>query len=95
MTQAKLGQKIAAAGYYLSIPAAVENNDSFQKLVQVVPMENILTETDCPYMGPDKGVRNDPSNVVRGVAAIAVVKKLSVEETRDNIRNNFRKLFGL
>lgn len=93
--KAKLGQKIAAAGYYLSIPAAVENSSSFQKLVQMVPMEYLLTETDCPYMGPDKGVRNDPSNVVRGVAAIAQVKNLSVDETRDIIRGNFRKLFNL
>lgn len=53
--KAKLGAKIAAAGYYLSIPTAVERVDSFQKLVSVLPIDKILTETDCPYMGPDKG----------------------------------------
>lgn len=44
----KLGQKIAEAGYYLSIPSAVANvdpNSSFKKLVQVLPMDKILTET--------------------------------------------------
>ena len=92
--KAKLGQKIAAAGYYLSIPSVVERGDSFQALVRALPLENILTETDCPYMGPDKGVRNDPSTVVRGVAAIAKVKGISELEAKQAIRANFQKLFN-
>ena len=39
----KLGVKIAEAGYYLSIPSAIESGKSFQKLVAEIPMENILT----------------------------------------------------
>ena len=42
-------------GYYLSIPSAVERNPNFQTIVREVPMEQLLTETDSPYMGPDKG----------------------------------------
>ena len=41
----KLGARIAAAGYYLSIPSAVERVDSFQKLVAALPLDKILTET--------------------------------------------------
>jgi Tat protein secretion system quality control protein TatD with DNase activity len=40
-----LGEKIAAAGYYLSIPAAIERSESFKKLVRVLPLDKILTET--------------------------------------------------
>jgi Tat protein secretion system quality control protein TatD with DNase activity len=46
-------------------------------------------------MGPDKGQRNDPSTVVRGVAAIAEVKGVSVQEAKQAIRDNFRTLFGI
>lgn len=35
--------------------------------------------TDCPYQGPDKGIRNDPSTIPRGVRAIAAVRMNSVE----------------
>ena len=35
-------------------------------------LHNIII--DCPYQGPDKGVRNDPSTVPRGVRAIAAVR---------------------
>ena len=54
-----------------------------------------MTETDSPYMGPDKGVRNDPSTVVRGVAAIAEVKRVGVDDARAAIRHNFKTLFGI
>lgn len=91
----KLGVKIAEAGYYLSIPSIVERSDSFQKLVSVLPMDYILTETDAPYMGPDKGERNDPSTIPRGVAAIAKVKGIPTEAAASHIRTNFQRLFGI
>eukprot|EP01035_Chromulina_nebulosa_P020214 gene20214-26243_t len=91
----KLGVRIAQAGYYLSIPSAVERVDSFQKLVAALPIDKILTETDCPYMGPDKGVRNDPTTVPRGVAAIAKVKNITENEMKIQIRNNFKTLFNI
>ncbi len=49
-SKAKLGEKIAAAGYFLSIPAAVERTDSFQKLVRSIPMDFILTETGDSFL---------------------------------------------
>jgi Tat protein secretion system quality control protein TatD with DNase activity len=41
--KAKLGVKIAEAGYFLSIPSAIERGKSFQKLVAQLPIDNILT----------------------------------------------------
>lgn len=43
--QLNLAKKIADAGYYLSIPAAVESHDSFQKIVKTLPLNRLLTET--------------------------------------------------
>ena len=93
---AKLGVKYAENGYYLSIPSAVEKHgSSFRKLVELLPMDKILTETDSPYMGPDKGQRNDPTTVIRGVAAIAGIKNITPEDAKTVIRENFRQLFAL
>ena len=93
--KAALGVRIAENGYYLSIPSCVENNSQFQTLVKKLPLDKILTETDCPYMGPDKGARNDPSTVPRGVAGIAIAKKISIEECSTAIRRNFHNLFNI
>ena len=91
----KLAKRIAAAGYHFSIPPVVVRADSFQRMAQVLPLHSILTETDCPYMGPESGKRNEPANIPVGVTAIAKARGISEEETKIAIRNNFRSLFGV
>ena len=91
----KLGVEIARHGYYLSIPTVVEKGSSFQSLAKAIPLNKILTETDAPFLSPDKGMRNDPSTIPRGVAAIAKVKKISVDEVALTVRENFRCLFNV
>jgi TatD DNase family protein len=91
----KLAKRIAEAGYYLSIPPVVERSEAFQRMSAALPMERLLTETDCPYMGPDRGERNEPANVPRGVAAIAKARDEDPELVRQQIRENARRLFGV
>ncbi|TFJ81016.1 hypothetical protein NSK_007659 [Nannochloropsis salina CCMP1776] len=88
----KLGKRIAEAGYYLSIPSVVVRSESFKKLVKEVPLDQLLTETDSPYQGPEKNVRNEPATVPIGVQAMAEVKGISLEEAMNSIRENFRRL---
>ncbi|MCB9729725.1 MAG: TatD family hydrolase [Deltaproteobacteria bacterium] len=89
-----LARKAAEAGYYLSIPPVVERADSFQRIAARLPLDRLLTETDCPYMGPDRGERNEPANVPRGVAAMARARDISEDAMASAIRENFRRLFG-
>lgn len=89
----KLAKRIAAAGYYLSIPPVVERAEAFQRLAQELPLDRILTETDSPYMGPDRGERNEPANVPRGVAAIAAARGEPEPAVAQAIRANYRALF--
>ena len=91
----KLARRIAEAGYYLSIPPVVVRAESFQRLVAELPLDRLLTETDCPYMGPDKEGRNEPAFVPRGVAAMAEARGIEVEAMADAIRENCRRLFGV
>ena len=94
----KLAKEIAQAGYFLSIPCgsiADTPSNQFRKMVELVPIESLLSETDSPYLGPVKGQRNDPRNVRRGIAIMAVVKRIDERKMRDMIRANFKTLFGL
>ncbi len=91
----KLAQRIAAAGYYLSIPPVVLRAEGFQRFAAKLPMDRLLTETDCPYMGPHKGERNEPKNVPIGVEAMASARGVSSAEMAQAIRDNFQRLFGL
>jgi TatD DNase family protein len=90
--KAKLGKRIAEAGYYLSIPSVIARSESFRALVKVVPLSQLLTETDSPYQGPIKDVRNEPNTVPIGVKVIAEVKGITEMEAMMAIRTNFRRL---
>ncbi len=91
----KLAQRIAEAGYYFSVPPVVVRSDSFQRLTRGLPLDSLLTETDCPYMSPEKELRNEPSFVPRGVAAMAEARGITVEAMAEAIRDNCRRLFGV
>ena len=90
----KLARRIADAGYYFSIPPVVVRSEAFQRMAAVLPIDRVLTETDCPYMGPERGARNEPANVPLGVQAIADARSESVDSVREQIRSNARRLFG-
>jgi len=91
----KLARRIAEAGYYLSIPPVVERAESFQQMARTLPLDRLLTETDCPYMGPDRDARNEPANVTRGIAAMAAARGVPVEEMAAAVRENCRRLFAV
>lgn len=90
----KLAERIAAHGWLLSIPSVVERAEGFQAIARRLPLTSLLTETDCPYMGPDRGARNEPATVVRGVAAIARARGEDPAAVRAAIWANYQRLFG-
>lgn len=53
----KLGFKLGIGG-----PITYPKNDSLRSVVKIVGVENIVTETDCPYLPPQqyRGKRNEP-----------------------------------
>ena len=91
----KLAVRVAEAGYYLSIPPVVNRSEAFQRMTQKLPLDRILTETDAPYMGPERGKRNEPANVPAAVAVMAELRGISVPEMRDAVRENCRRLFRI
>jgi TatD DNase family protein len=89
----KLAQQIAEAGYHLSIPPAVARAESFQRMAKTLPLHALLTETDCPYMGPEPATRNEPANVPRAVAVMAALRGISEAAMTEAIAENFTTLF--
>lgn len=80
-------------GWYFSIPANARRSDSFRKLLKELPRDRILTETDCPYLAPEKGERNEPANVVGTVALLAELRGMSVDAAEDLVWTNYKRLF--
>ena len=82
-------------GYYFSIPPIITRLQHFQMLAELVPLNQILTETDSPYLSPVQGERNEPANVLVTIKEIARIKQLSEEKVAEEIWRNSKILFSL
>lgn len=81
-------------GWWFSIPANARVNESFTKMLRELPEEKILTETDCPYLAPHRGTRNEPANVVGTVGYLASLRGWTEAEAQEKVWRNFLNLFG-
>ena len=72
-----------------------KNSKNACKILEMVPLDRILIETDSPYLSPEpvRGTRNDSSNLVYIVNKIADVKKKSAEEIANITYKNAENLF--
>ncbi|MGE0172765.1 MAG: TatD family hydrolase [Oligoflexales bacterium] len=80
-------------GWHFSIPANARRNEAFTKMLKNLPMASILTETDAPFLPPQPGGRNVPSNVIDTVAYLAELRKIDKNEAKNHVWNNYLQLF--
>lgn len=89
----KLIKRAVNMGCYLTVTSNANRLHHFKMMAQVVPITQLLTETDAPYLSPIKDERNEPQNVQVAVDVIAKAKGLTPEETARSIYMNYQKLF--
>lgn len=80
-------------GYYFSIPPSVVRSSQKQKLVKAIDIERLLLETDSPVLGPDRSVRNEPTNIWIALDEVANILGREQEELRQIILENTLKLY--
>lgn len=87
------------AGFYISFAGAItfKSSKNADEIIQMVPDNRILIETDCPYLSPEpnRGKRNDSRNVKYIAEKIAKVKEKSLEEIAKITYENGIKVFEI
>ena len=70
---------------------------NLRDVAKALPLENLLIETDAPFLAPQpyRGKRNEPAYVGEVAKAIASVRNLAPEEVASVTAANFRRFFGL
>ena len=85
------------AGLYIGFggTCTFKNSKNAKKIIDMVPLNRILVETDSPYLAPEpvRGTRNDSSNLVYIVNKIAEFKNVLPEEIANTTYNNAENLF--
>lgn len=87
-------QEIVDAGYYISLATLVCFSEHHQALAAEVPLENLLLETDSPFLSPRKG-RNEPAYIVDSIPVIAQLKEMEPAEIARAATENARRVFGI
>jgi TatD DNase family protein len=87
--------KIIDESYYISFSTIICYSDYHKELVEELPLQNVLTETDSPYLSPFKGQKNEPAFVEETVKKIADIKSLHVSKVDKITEKNARKIFGI
>jgi TatD DNase family protein len=88
-----LVHRIKDNNWYFSIPCNVDRSLHFQQIVKDTPTEQLLTETDAPYLSPVPGKVNRPDNVLHTIKKIAELKGMTVEEVSNIIYSNYQRVF--
>ena len=95
----EMARELLALGWYLGFdgPVTYKNARKTVEVAEMVPLDRILIETDCPYMAPEpvRGTRCD-SSLIRYVGEyIAQLKGISAEEVFRTTAENARQVYGL
>jgi len=85
---------IVDMGYYISLATIVCFSEHHQVLAAEVPLENLLLETDSPYLSSRKG-RNEPSFIVDSIPVVAQLKNMEPAEIAKLTTENARRVFNI
>lgn len=86
-------------GFFLGIGGVVTfgNARKLKEVVEMAPLEQLVLETDCPYLTPSpyRGKRNDSGYLTHVVDAVAEIKGISKEEIIAVTEKNAEILYRL
>lgn len=89
-----LARRIAERGHVFSIPANARRSESFTRMLQTLPRDQLLLETDCPYLGPERDASSEPAHVAGTAVYAAELWGLAVHEVDERMAATFARLFG-
>lgn len=93
----EMARKYTDMGLYIGIGGVVtfSNAQKLKEVVKATPIDKILVETDCPYLAPEpnRGKRNDSTNLKYIIKEISKLKNIPYEEVEEITYNNGEKLF--
>ncbi len=84
-------------GYLLGVNGVVTfKNSNIKDVYREIPLENIILETDAPYLTPHpyRGSQNEPKYIKNIAEFIAELKGITVAEVARQTNANIIKLFG-
>lgn len=95
----EMAKEYIKLGLYIGIGGAVtfKNAKTIKEVAKIIPIENIVLETDCPYMTPEpyRGKRNRSDYIKFVAQKIADIKNMDAQEVINICTENAKSLFNI
>ena len=85
-------------GFYLGIGGVLTfKNSKLKEVVSEIPLDNIVLETDSPYLAPEpyRGHTNYPKNIKIVATELRKLKEVTLEEVTEKTTGNVNKIYNL
>ena len=95
----EMAAEVIKRGFYLGFdgPVTYKNARKAIEVIEMCPLDRMVIETDSPYLTPvpNRGKRNDSSQLVHVVSKIAEIKGLAPETIEQLTFDNAKRLYGI
>ncbi|MFA8343587.1 MAG: TatD family hydrolase [Rhodothermaceae bacterium] len=92
-------EELIEMGFLISFTGNItfKKLEELREILKTIPVENLMLETDCPFMTPVpfRGKRNEPSYIPYIAEKVAEIHNVSVEEVEQLTTFNALNLFGI
>lgn len=93
----EIARELIRMGWFIGVdgPLTFKNAAKLPEIVQRLPLERIVIETDCPYMAPAplRGKRNEPALVYYVAAKLAQLRGEALEKIARQTTQNALELY--
>ena len=79
--------------FMFSIPTNIVRSRHFQMMAEMLPLSQLLTETDAPFLSPYEGKDNEPAFIKESIKKISEIKKMDENEVANILYSNYQKTF--
>ncbi len=93
----QIAKKFLDLGFYLSFTGVVTFARQYDEVLEKMPLDRLMIETDAPYVAPAsrRGQRNEPLYVEEIAKKIAVLRKVSFEKIAEITFQNTKRFFNI
>jgi len=90
-------KKLLELGFSFTFGGVITFTRDYDDVIKMLPLENILSETDAPYVTPVpyRGKRNEPVYVIEVVKKLAEIKNVLFETICQQILKNTQNIFKI
>ena len=100
-----IAKRVLAAGFTMSFDGPITFSSDYDEVIQMLPLEHIMLETDAPFAAPEPYRGQNPSTGLRASCEpwmveemykkIAELKNIPLEEVQKQVQMNVERVFAI